>query len=684
MTTTEQAFMQWMRDKKKPDGSAHYKESTIRQYASALRSKLARYREDDESIKNNLFDYTDVNEFSAVRQSLLKSQKFLDDIANPGKGNFNDHTKGMERYEEFLNDYTMNNASLKAEDDYQFRLHSPGRDAASLLKGKVQIDSKALAKMQQVVRQNYPDFKNFTTPGESYLGRERNYKAELQAIFHQELLPLILSEDAGDIAAIHSAFKKVLSRRLKTFGNSPQNLVSWRTLDYIPKLDEESSLEAGYIYKDLLNEDHPLRDRLDAFAERYSALLASQLSDAKISWQSHLRSIASFLLGFAYPQQYIFVRANVFKEGSKQLLGWDICADYSSKKITLGEEYERILNFASMLKAALQNWVPKDYIDIQSFLWIGTQMQNPPPEPERDLPSIFKAIAGTGLRLNESILRRYHISLKTRGFVILAGVSGTGKTWLAQAYAGVVNAKSLVVPVAPNWNSNEDLLGHYNPFSESFCPTSFTSFLEEAADDESDTEYHLILDEMNLARVEHYFAKFLSVMELRQRGEAATLDLGGGKIIPLPQTLKFIGTVNIDETTHGFADKVYDRAQLIELPLDRILLAEHIAGKNFAPVLIEIWEAVHRSAPFAFRVLDEISAYVTEAASYDVRWPTALDEMTVQKILPRLKGHDAGIGSSLTKLKKIADDNNMPLTTKKAEYMLEQFNEYGFSSFFQK
>ena len=587
MATTERDFMQWMRDKKKPDDSAYYNESTINQYAAALRSKLAKYWERDEPIESNLFDYADVDEFSAVRQSLLKSSKFLADIANPDKGDFGDHKKAMELYEEFLREYTMSNTLLKAEDNSQFWLYSPGSGAKCW---------------------------------------SENFELGIICIGW---------DDVGDLAQ-YATFEEL------------DNAVKQHCY---PNSNESDSTKMLWAFAhDMKVGDIVFAKKGDRQIIGWGEITSESIFDASRTKYTHTRKV---------------------KWLSSKPMDWSGESMLSTKTLILvNKNSKHHYKLASLLNG-----------NIQMDSNVLAKMQQA--EPERDLSYIFKAIAETGLRLNESILRRYHISLTTRGFVILAGVSGTGKTWLAQAYADVINAKSLVVPVAPNWNSNEDLLGHYNPFSENFCPTSFTSFLEEAADDESSTEYHLILDEMNLARVEHYFAKFLSAMELRQRGEAA-LDLGGGKIIPLPQTLKFIGTVNIDETTHGFADKVYDRAQLIELPLDRILLAEHIAGKNFAPLLMKIWDAVHRSAPFAFRILDEISVYVTKAESYGVSWQTALDEMTVQKILPRLKGHDAGIGSSLTELKEIAVDNNMTLTTEKAEYMLVQFNEYGFSSFFQK
>jgi hypothetical protein len=202
----------------------------------------------------------------------------------------------------------------------------------------------------------------------------------------------------------------------------------------------------------------------------------------------------------------------------------------------------------------------------------------PPPDyPEPSFVEIADAVAAEGLRIDPDVLRRYHLSLKTRGFVILSGLSGSGKTWLTSAYARAVGAAYQLAPVAPNWTTNEDLLGYFNPLENRYVDTPFSRFLREAATEATRAAragvtakpYHLVLDEMNLARVEYYFAKFLSAMELRARGESATIELAPTEYVSVPQNLVFVGTVNVDETTHQFADKVYDRAQLIELGISK-------------------------------------------------------------------------------------------------------------------
>lgn len=314
-------------------------------------------------------------------------------------------------------------------------------------------------------------------------------------------------------------------------------------------------------------------------------------------------------------------------------------------------------------------------------------------EPELD--EIISRVKQAGIKLEDRLIRRYHLGLHSRGFVILAGLSGTGKTWLSKAYADAVGATYELIGVAPNWKSNEDLLGYVSPFKENvYIDTTFSAFLRKASSAYINaTEvgltprpFHVVLDEMNLARVEYYFALFLSKMEERAREGTTRLRLGREEVLLTPN-LFFIGTVNVDETTHGFSDKVFDRAQLIELEPAEHLLREHLGEKPYADLLMKIWQITYKAAPFSFRVVDDIIAYVDRAEKItpswsETSWLEPFDEQITQKVLPKVKGADPATEKSLLELAEFCNSNGLQFTYKKIQVMLAAKEKSGLFSFF--
>lgn len=112
------------------------------------------------------------------------------------------------------------------------------------------------------------------------------------------------------------------------------------------------------------------------------------------------------------------------------------------------------------------------------------------------------------------IIENYITLLRTKDLIILAGDSGSGKTNLVKSFAKAVGGKSIIIPVKPNWTSSEDLLGYYNPLEKKYLATPFLEAMIEAQHN-PEIPYFICLDEMNLARVEYYFADFLSLLESR-------------------------------------------------------------------------------------------------------------------------------------------------------------------------
>ncbi len=132
----------------------------------------------------------------------------------------------------------------------------------------------------------------------------------------------------------------------------------------------------------------------------------------------------------------------------------------------------------------------------------------------RVAPVLQALLHRNGLLYPQALLRDFLSLLRTRDLVVLAGDSGSGKTSLVRATAEAIGGVCTVVPVKPNWTGPEDLLGYYNPVERSYQATRFLLALQEAARN-PDLPHFICLDEMNLARVEHYFADFLSLLEHR-------------------------------------------------------------------------------------------------------------------------------------------------------------------------
>ncbi len=187
-----------------------------------------------------------------------------------------------------------------------------------------------------------------------------------------------------------------------------------------------------------------------------------------------------------------------------------------------------------------------------------------------ELCNAFRNFAASQLKLyyREDVIKQLFAGMATSKLIILEGISGTGKTSLAFALGKFFNFDSAIIPVQPSWKDRSELLGYYNEFTKKFNETEFLRALYT-------TTYRqdmdvIVLDEMNLARIEYYFAEFLSVMEMRDPNDWIIdlipapmandpVNLKEGKLL-IPQNVIFFGTANNDDSTFTISDKVYDRA----------------------------------------------------------------------------------------------------------------------------
>ena len=285
------------------------------------------------------------------------------------------------------------------------------------------------------------------------------------------------------------------------------------------------------------------------------------------------------------------------------------------------------------------------------------------------------------------------LSLKTKPFVILSGISGTGKTkivqWLAESVGATEeNGRFTLIPVRPDWNDGSDLLGYVDIKGE-FKAGPLTKVVLEAEQNQEEP-YFVLLDEMNLARVEHYFSDVLSMMESRrwENGKIVSSKLLpkeiAGRDIYLPANVYIIGTVNMDETTHPFSKKVLDRANTIEfnrVQLDHLDFLKELKQvepmklnqEAFAAKYLHLKDVYQRyphvveratnelvkintylqplGAHIGYRVRDEICFYLAyNEEGKLMTFENAFDHCLLQKILPRVSGSDARVQRALEQL----------------------------------
>ena len=367
----------------------------------------------------------------------------------------------------------------------------------------------------------------------------------------------------------------------------------------------------------------------------------------------------------------------------------------------------------------------------------------PPPAltETRLLAGLEEYALGLGFTFPEYRLRSYYIALKTKPFAILSGVSGTGKTRMAELFAeamtGPAPKQFRLIPVRPDWNDGTALFGYQNVLASRYQSTPFLDIVRAAGQPENRRKaFFVCLDEMNLARVEHYLADYLSALE--SRAHRVPLHEGVPDLI-LPPNVFVTGTVNVDETTHGFSRKVLDRANTFDfdeppalhevqaLPkghatVDQdtaasaarrqaLFLGSRVAGVGKArerlsqispefpsralAALHAINEPLYaRRLHFAYRVRDDVLMFL--ANSFDAETNTGLlvndpddnfrlglDLQILQKVLPKLHGQGETVLPLLRSLEDWAQDGGLSFTAIKLARMQAHAAETGFIRFYE-
>lgn len=376
---------------------------------------------------------------------------------------------------------------------------------------------------------------------------------------------------------------------------------------------------------------------------------------------------------------------------------------------------------------------------------------------------------------------------KTKPFILLAGISGTGKSRIVKEMAfaccpdvaelrndPVSPGNYLLVEVKPNWHDSTELLGYESTIKKGYVLTPFVKFLYKAMK-HPDVPFFVCLDEMNLAPVEQYFAEYLSILESRKQQSDGTIlteplisaevfrkypelcaEMNGTAVrrenvkntymttdpaveyiatereyenlceegLRIPQNVVVIGTVNMDETTHQFSRKVIDRAMTIEMNEvkfdgffessseltypDRVLPKEYFlpchttAGKALesvpddaeyikanVPAMLEQLNEALADTPFkiAYRVQNELVLYFAALRQEEAHkatgtaelLATAMDQILMMKVLPRIEGDDELLEKPLERLAVYAE--GYPKASAKIKEMQERLGRSHFTSF---
>lgn len=318
-----------------------------------------------------------------------------------------------------------------------------------------------------------------------------------------------------------------------------------------------------------------------------------------------------------------------------------------------------------------------------------------------------KAMASQGFVITAGELANFYLALLVSPLVIMTGISGTGKSRLPRLFANLTGATFASVPVKPQWDDNSDLFGYTSNLNQGvFVQGEITAVLQAASADPKRPSF-ILLDEMNLAAVEHYFSDFLSVIETRRRDggsiitDALPIDLpqvnsshedlyGGLRGLYLPHNVRVVGTANMDETTHNFSPKVLDRAFSIEFnEVDLTAFPNTASGpisiESFRPIatrLVDPQNPVtvgegYREQPqmfddvaglieevrtileparlsFGYRPRDASCLYIwhwkKDSLEGILPYNTALDYCILQKVLPKIYGQGERLRSALENL----------------------------------
>ncbi len=702
----ESSFKDWMRRLKKGDGDS-YISRTVDRYARALRLYIADplFAAVDVS---NLFDIETLSQMVAIDENIRNTDGFKDFDQSHGHG---DLSAALVLYLQFL--------KACDHDNDEFSIH---------------IDQDAVKRLATNFRSVFPEFSTFVDAGGAYRSNEDAYKRAAVAKMSENFREW--TEQTPD-SLNNAEFK---NRILLIF--KATNLVDFRTNIFVKEsiLTPENISEFKSLAHALVgqafegNIEQPTFDAFAAYLEKYGARV------------SHSKLIPSYLLMLSNPSKYIFVKPNLFSKLSSEL-GVRIFKKHERLSFN---NYTAVLRLFDDLSKMIADLKPRDMLDLQSFYYVvltyksekARTIGHGSDEAYLNVDTFISDASNVGFVVDGINALSLACSLQAKPFMLLTGLSGSGKTQLAMAFAKwicVGAAQYELIAVGADWTSNENLLGYPDALNQGHYrkPDHGALDLVLRAGKDPDNPYFLILDEMNLSHVERYFADFLSAME---SGEAVSLHDGGkgdlwndvpGKL-RVPQNLFVIGTVNVDETTYMFSPKVLDRANVIEFRVsanemssflenpvkpdldalsgkgaqyakafvaaatDKNVALDEALRETVAAELMRFFPALEEAgAEFGYRTAHEICRYVhffmqlsgeDEGEAGGERGDaavasTAMDSAIMQKLLPKLHGSKKKLGPVLETLAGLCPEEKHTMSAAKIKRMQKRLVEHGFTSF---
>ena len=525
-------------------------EEQLEERRSAFEEQMEEKRnalEEQLEEKQNSFEEQLEERRSAFEEQLEERRNALEEQLEEKQNTFEEQLEERRRvFEEQLEE--RQNALAEKESELEKREESLEAGQNNLARKERRLEQREQRiedeneDLEETVRKRYPDMIN------NYETRIKAKDKELDGL--REQLGALIKE------------QETVKSFLKAYGEDPA-VLKQRLIEQSSTIEDLRNELANRSDKSetdrLLEDNRKLHEKVDQLSGQNMELTGLQ-SDYSVLEAKH----KALELQYGDLQTSNETLKNLLETKQQELMR------LSAPEARLADRDERI--------AAIRKGILKDETDLK-----GAKLPN-----EQDeilwLEGIRKKCSDYGIPFQRRILYAFHTALKINEWstiTVLAGVSGTGKSELPRLYAAFGGLNFINVAVQPNWDSQESMLGFFNSIDNRFEPEPLLRFLVQCTEDDKYKDYMsiVLLDEMNLAYVEHYFAEFLSKLEARrgmkkQELPQVEVKLGAGVEpyeLKLARTILWTGTMNQDETTKSLSDKVLDRGLVINFPRPKTL-----------------------------------------------------------------------------------------------------------------